>query len=276
MAIDSHQHFWRYQPARDAWITKEMSVLKKDFLPEDLQGELTANDVNGTVAVQASQSEDETLFLLDLATQHDFIRGVVGWVDLRNPRLRERLQFFSGFPKLRGFRHVAQAETDDFLLRPDFQRGIAELRQFGFTFDILIFARQLPAAAEFVASFPKQRFVLDHIAKPDIRSGELSLWERAIRKVAAHASVYCKLSGMVTEADWTKWTPADLKPYLDVAMEAFGPDRLMFGSDWPVCLLAGSYRRVKEVVAEYLAEFPSATQNKIFGENAARFYGLAA
>lgn len=276
MTIDAHQHFWRYQPIRDAWITDEMSVLKKDFLPEQLQNDLAENGVSGTVAVQADQSEDETLFLLDLAMRHGFILGVVGWVDLRGPRLRERLRFFSRFPKLRGFRHVVQAEADDFLLRQDFQRGIGELRPFGFTYDILIYARQLPAAAELVACFPEQRFVIDHIAKPDIRGRELLSWERGIRRVAAHANVHCKLSGMITEADWSNWSAADLKPYLDVTMDAFGADRLMFGSDWPVCLLAGSYRRGKEVVAEYMAAFPDATQQKIFGENATHFYGLAA
>lgn len=277
MTIDSHQHFWRYDPGRDGWITNEMAMLKRDFLPEHLLKELNGNHVEGCVTVQADQSEQETLFLLELARNHGFIRGVVGWVDLRSERLAERLAFFSQFPKLSGFRHIVQAESDDrFLLRPDFLRGIGQLKEFGFTYDILVYPRQLPAAAELVAKFPTQKFVLDHIAKPGIKAGEIDGWGRGIRELASHSNVWCKLSGLVTEAEWHGWQATDFRPYLDVVFDCFGCDRLMFGSDWPVCLLAGSYGQMKRIIEDYTEGMPQAAKEKIFGLNAARFYGLAA
>jgi len=276
MNIDAHQHFWRYDPRRDAWITDEMSALKRDFLPDDLLPELAANGIGGSVAVQADQSENETLFLLDCAAQHPEIAGVVGWVDLRAPNVRERLAFFSRFPKLRGFRHIVQAEPDDrFLLREDFCRGVACLREFGFTYDILIYPRQLPAAREFVEKFPEQPVAIDHLAKPLIRAKEMEPWREHMRAIAAHPNVYCKLSGIITEADWRNWSAEDCRPYLDVVFESFGLPRLMFGSDWPVCLLAGTYRRVVELIGDYARNLPLAEREKIFGLNAARFYGLS-
>lgn len=253
-----------------------MAAIRRDFLPRDLIPELEQNQVDGTIAVQADQSEQETMFLLELAAQHEFIRGVVGWVDLRSDRLPERLQFFSQFGKLRGFRHVVQAEADErFMLRKNFLRGIGEVEAFGFTYDILIYARQLPAAIELAGKFPRQKFVLDHIAKPPIKAGEIAGWERDIRELATAANVWCKISGMITEADWHNWRAGDLKPYLDVVFDCFGTERLMFGSDWPVCLLAGSYGRVKEIVANYTEALPRSAKDNIFGGNAARFYGLA-
>jgi L-fuconolactonase len=277
MTIDSHQHFWRYNPVRDSWITHDMAVLKHDFLPENLIPELSGNQVDGCIAVQADQSEQETMFLLDLAEHNSFIRGVVGWVDLRSDRLAQRLQFFSRFQKLRGFRHIIQSETDDrFMLHDDFLAGIAELQGFGFAYDILVYARQLPAAIELAAKFPSQKFVLDHIAKPEIKAKEIACWERCVRRLAALPNVHCKLSGMITEADWQRWQPSDLKPYLDVVFDCFGADRLMFGSDWPVCLLAGSYRQVKDIIADYVETLSQSDKDKIFGLNASRFYGLAA
>lgn len=275
MKIDSHQHFWRYNAQRDAWITDEMSILKRDFLPYDLFPELAAHGIHGTVAVQADQSEDETRFLLDLADRHPQILGVVGWVDLCSANLPDRLEFFSQFHKLRGFRHIVQAEPDDrFLLRQDFCRGVSRLQRFGFTYDILIYPKQLPAVREFVAKFPEQRFFLDHLAKPAIRTKEIAAWATEIRALAAHQNVFCKLSGLITEADWRHWRPEDCEACLDVVFEAFGADRLMFGSDWPVCLLAGTYGQVKELIANYVRGFSPAEQDKIFGLNAARFYGL--
>jgi len=275
MNIDSHQHFWRYDPRRDAWITEEMSVLKRDFLPGDLIPQLYANHVEGSIAVQATQSETETTFLLELAEQFDEIKGVVGWVDLCAPNLPERLEHFSYFDKLCGFRHVVQSEPDDrFMLRPDFLTGIQQLQQLEFTYDILVYPHQLPAAIELVERFPQQSFVLDHLAKPLIRSGVISPWAQQIRLLAANPNVYCKLSGLITEADWRSWRETDFTPYLDVVFDAFGPDRLMFGSDWPVCLLAGDYRDVKRLLAEYLSDFPIEQRNKIFGGNAEKFYGL--
>lgn len=277
MTIDSHQHFWRYNPVRDGWITEEMAALQRDYLPEHLLPELKLNHVEGCIAVQADQSEDETMLLVDLAQRHSFIRGVIGWVDLRSDRLPERLKFFSQFEKLRGFRHIVQSESDEcFLLRRDFLRGISELRAFGFTYDILVYARQLPAAVEFAARFPEQKFVVDHIAKPQIKVKEIAGWEHWMRRMAALPNVHCKLSGMVTEADWRRWRPSDFEPYLDVVFECFGSDRLMFGSDWPVCLLAGSYCQVKKIIADYTQALPQYEKDKIFGLNATRFYGLAA
>jgi L-fuconolactonase len=275
MNIDSHQHFWRFDARRDTWITEEMSILKRDFLPEDLLPDLAANGIHGSIAVQADPSERETHFLLDCAARHREIAGVVGWVDLCAPSLPERLTFFSQFEKLRGFRHVVQAEPDDrFLLRQDFCRGIARLREFGFTYDILIYPKQLAAACEFVEKFPEQRFVIDHLAKPSIRTRNIGSWSKHIGAIAEHPNVLCKLSGLITEADWRNWRAEDCKPCLDVVFEAFGADRLMFGSDWPVCLLAGTYRQVKDLLGDYTRHLSAADREKIFGLNAARFYGL--
>jgi L-fuconolactonase len=274
MRIDSHQHFWHFNPVRDAWITDAMSVLRRDYLPRDLAPELEAHGIDATVAVQADQSEDETHFLLDLAGRHAFIAGVVGWVDLLARNLAQRLEYFSRFDKLRGFRHIVQGEEDNFLLREDFRRGVAQLAEFGFTYDILIYARQLPAAVEFAAKLPDLPLVIDHIAKPDLAAREIDAWERHMRRLAENPSTMCKLSGMITEADWRNWNAATFRPYLEIAWDAFGPARLMFGSDWPVCLLAGSYAQVKQVVQDFLCGRPAAEQEAVFGDNAARFYGL--
>jgi L-fuconolactonase len=275
MNIDAHQHFWKYDPQRDGWITDEMSLLKRDFLPDHLIGEWQANGIGGSITVQTDQSEDETEFLLNLAVRHSMIRGVVGWLNLSSPQLPERLAHFAKFKKLRGLRHIVQSEPDDrFMLRPDFCRGIARLKEFDFTFDILIYPRQLPAAIELVEKFPDQKFVLDHLAKPLIQTQEIEPWAKQIRMLASHPNVFCKLSGLVTEANWTNWQPSDFEPYFDVAFDSFGVDRLMFGSDWPVCLLAASYRQVHEVVEQYIARFHTGSRGKIFGLNAVKFYGL--
>jgi L-fuconolactonase len=277
MIIDSHQHFWHYDAARDSWITDEMAVLKRDFLPADLQQEFAANGIEGSVVVQAAQSEEETGCLLELAQQHAFVKGVVGWCDLRDAKLRERLEYFSQFEKLCGFRHVVQSEPDDnFLLRPDFLRGIALLQEFNFTYDILIYPKQLPAAIRFVEKFPEQPFVLDHLAKPFIKDRIIEPWAAQIRELAQHTQLYCKVSGMVTEADWQNWQNDNFKAYLDVVFEAFGADRIMFGSDWPVCLLAADYRQVKDILSAYTNHFSSLERVKIFSLNARRFYKLKA
>jgi len=277
MRVDSHQHFWHYHPVRDAWITDEMAVLKRDFLPADFLPELRANGIDACVAVQADQSEEETRFLLDLAEKHREIAGVVGWVNLLDERVEERLEYFSHFRKLRGFRHIVQAEPDDrFLMRKEFLRGVGMLSRFGFTYDILIYARHLPVAAEFVQQFLSQKFVVDHMAKPQIKALELDDWSRGMRAIAKHPNVWCKVSGLVTEADWKRWTCDDFRPYLDVVFEAFGFDRLMFGSDWPVCLLGSNYRNVKAIVDDYTQSFSAIDKENIFGGNAIRFYGLAA
>ena len=277
MNIDSHQHFWRYDAVRDAWINDSMAVLKRDFLPEHLAPELAANGIDASIAVQTDQSESETMYLLDLAEKNPRIAGVVGWVDLRAPDVGQRLQHFSRFPKLRGFRHIAQSEADDrFLAQEQFVAGVAQLRTFGFTYDILIYPAQLPAAIELAARLPGQRFVVDHLAKPAIKAAKIAPWSAQIKEIAQNKNVFCKLSGMVTEADWTRWKADDFKPYLDVVFEAFSLDRLLFGSDWPVCLLAASYRQVKQLIADYVKGFSRSDQQSIFGGNAARFYGLKA
>ncbi len=277
MHIDSHQHFWRYNPQRDGWITDDMAVLKRDFLPQDLIPELRGNQMQGCIAVQADQTEQETMFLLDLASRVPEIMGVVGWVDLRSQDLPKRLEYFSQFEKLRGFRHIVQAERDDrYMLQADFVAGLACLHRFTFTYDILIYPKQLSAAIELVAKLPEQRFVIDHLAKPFIRSRTVSPWEQQMREIATNPHVYCKVSGLVTEADWRCWSEADIRPYLDVVFEAFGPERLMFGSDWPVCLLAGSYKSVKAVVIDYIQDLPTEQQEKVLGLNAVGFYGLKA
>jgi L-fuconolactonase len=275
MKIDSHQHFWRYDAVRDAWITDSMAVLRRDFLPEHLAAELAANGIDASIAVQADQSESETMFLLGLAEKNKSVAGVVGWVDLSSPRVGERLEHFSHSSKLRGFRHIAQSEPDDrFLAGENFVKGVAQLRAFGFTYDILIYPKQLPAAIELVARLPEQRFVVDHLAKPEIKSGKTAPWAAQMKEIAQNKNVFCKLSGMVTEADWKRSKADDFKPYLNVVFGAFGAERLMFGSDWPVCLLAATYRQVKQLIEEYVKGFSQSDKEGIFGGNAARFYGL--
>ena len=275
MRIDSHQHFWRYRPQDYPWIDEGKGLLKRDFLPEDLEPLLSAQRFDGCIAVQAAHTPDETRFLLDLSNRHPFVRAVVGWVDLCAPDVERRLAELARYPRLKGIRHIAQDEPDDrFLAREDVVGGIAALEPFGLAYDILIFARQLPAALELVRRLPRQRFVLDHIAKPEIAAGRVSPWKEQLRELAAAPNVCCKLSGMVTEAKWKGWTPADFRPYLDVVFEAFGPDRLMIGSDWPVCLLAGDYPAVMGLVEGYMSGRPAAEREKVLGGNAARFYGV--
>jgi L-fuconolactonase len=276
MRIDAHQHFWHYDPVRDGWITEEMSVLKRDFLPHELDALLDGNGMDGTVAVQADQSETETRFLLGLAEDHPNILGVVGWVDLRSPDLPERLESLARFRRLRGVRHIAQAESDDFLARPEVISGIGRLRDFELTYDILVYPRQLPAALTLVQALPDQPFVLDHMAKPLIGLGVREPWATQVRELASHPKVWCKISGLVTEADWGRWRPDDFRPYLDLVFDAFGPHRLMFGSDWPVCLLAAEYRQVVELIETYAEQLPAPERGALFGGNAASFYGLNA
>lgn len=268
--LDTHVHFWQFEPIRDAWIDDSMKILQRDFLATDLLPELNANGISGCVAVQADQSETETHFLLQLAENHDFVKKVVGWVDLRSLDVSERLGYFSQFEKLAGFRHIVQGEADvNFLLRKDFYRGIAALEQHGFTYDILVFPHQLGAVLEFVRRFPKQKFVIDHLAKPYIKDGYFDGWAALMREIAKHENVCCKVSGMVTEADWQGWKYEDFVPYLDLVTEAFGARRLMFGSDWPVCLLGGSYNKIAEIVKQYFSpeEFVA-----VMEQNGSEFY----
>jgi len=274
--IDAHQHFWRFDPVRDSWINDDMMLIQRDFLPADLQPLLEAAGIDGCIAVQADQSEEENKFLLGLATQNPFVKGVVGWVDLQAPYVEEKLAYYKAFPGMKGFRHVLQGEKNRALmLKPAFKNGIGLLKRYGFTYDILIFPDQLGYTREFASAFPSQPFVIDHLAKPNIRDKRLiAEWKTAIRAVAACDNVSCKISGMVTEADWKKWKPEDFKPYLDTIVEAFGAGRILYGSDWPVCLLGGSYEKVMQIVVDYFSAFTKEEQEAFFGGNAIKFYNL--
>jgi L-fuconolactonase len=275
MRVDAHQHFWHYDPAEYAWIDESMASLRRDFLPDDVGPQMARAGFEAGVAVQARQTLEETAFLLALADRHPSVTGVVGWVDLCAPDARAQIARFAAHPRLVGLRHIVQSEPDDrFLLRPDFMRGLACLSDFDLAYDILIHVRHLPVAAELVERFPAQRFVLDHLAKPEIRRGEIRGWERDLRRLATFPNVWAKLSGLVTEADWRAWTPGQLRPYLDVAFDAFGARRLMAGSDWPVCTVAGDYARVMDVVTEYVAGRPADEREAVLGGNAVRFWKL--
>ena len=274
MNIDSHQHFWRYDPAEYGWIDESMTRLRRDFLPADLKPLMDAAGFDACVAVQARQTLDETRWLLDLAAANRFIAGVVGWVDLQSATIEQDLDALSGQKELVGVRHIVQAEPDDFLLRPAFQRGVGLLERFGLGYDILIYPRQLKSAGQFVSRFPSQRFVLDHLAKPEIRSGRIDEWREDLRTLAGFPNVFCKLSGLVTEADWRSWTPDQTRPYLDAAFECFGANRLMIGSDWPVCTLAAPYERTMAVIGDYVAQYSETERSAILGGTAARFWNL--
>jgi len=276
LRIDAHQHFWKFDPIRDGWIGPDMAVIQKDFMPADLEPILQSTGFDGCVLVQVDPSEDENDFQLDNANRHDFIKGVVGWVNLQHPQVEDQLAKYSRHPKLKGFRHILQGERDRALmLKPAFKNGIGLLRKFGFTYDILIFPDQLGYTREFVAAFPDQLFVVDHMAKPHIKDRMITdEWKDAIRAVGAHKNVYCKISGMVTEADWKNWKPEHFRPYLDTVVEAFGMDRVLFGSDWPVCLVAASYQQTLQIVSDYFSSFSKDEQAAFFGGNAIKFYNL--
>jgi len=275
MRIDSHQHFWTYSAAAYPWIGQGMERLARDYLPPDLAPLLAAEAIDGSVAVQARQSVEESRWLLHLASTHPLVKGVVGWVDLRSDRVGDELEALAADPKFVGVRHVVQDAPDPrFVLGEVFLRGLRQLGRHGLTYDLLLYPHQLPAAIELVALLPDQPFVVDHLAKPRIATGEIAGWEQDIRAIARHANVCCKVSGMVTEAVRRGWKQSDFAPYLDVVLEAFGPERLMVGSDWPVCLLAGEYADVAAIPREYFAGLSSAERALIHGGTATRFYGL--
>ena len=273
MIVDAHQHFWRYKPREYAWIDDRMTALRRDFLPADLVPHLEQAGVDATIAVQTQHSIGETEWLLQLAGTHPFIAGVVGWVDLQADDVDAQLAQLRARGPLSGIRHIVQGEADDrFLLGAAFGRGIAALGQAGLPYDILIYPRHLAVAAEFAGRFPAQAFVLDHLAKPEIRVGAIDEWAADLRRLAAAPNVWCKLSGLVTEADRGAWTPAQIEPYLDVAFECFGAGRLMAGSDWPVCTLAADYSRTMTVVRDYVGRFTSAEREAVLGGNARAIY----
>ena len=275
MKIDSHHHLWAYSEAEYGWMNEEMTVIKKDHLPADLKAALSTIGFDGSVAVQARQSLEETRWLLQLADENTQIKGVVGWVDLRSDDLKSQLDEFAKHPKFVGVRHVVQDEPDDdFILGEAFVKGIEQLKEYNLVYDILVFPRQLAAATKLVAKFPDITFVLDHIAKPDIKSGALEDWATDMYELAMNSNVYCKVSGMVTEADWKSWTPEEFAPYLDVVFDAFGTDRIMIGSDWPVCRLAGEYPEVMKLVIDYISDKTEVEKQAILGGNAIEAYQL--
>ncbi len=272
--IDAHVHFWKYNKVRDAWITDDLKTLQQDFLPKDIVTTLIENDVDGVIAVQADQSEMETNFLIQLSKSNELIKGVVGWVDFQNKNVEERLQYFSQFSIIKGFRHIVQAEPGGFLKDENFLHGINALKSFGYTYDILIYQNQLKEAIEFVNKFPDQKFVIDHCAKPGIKNKEIEEWGNYIHEIAQNKNVHCKLSGLTTEATWDKWNKKDFYPYLDIVFESFGTDRLMYGSDWPVMLLSAKYDQWKSLLDSYMRNLSDGEKQKIFGKNATNFYDL--
>lgn len=275
MRIDSHQHFWHYHPEQHVWMTDAMAALRRDYLPDDLAPLLDELDFDGSIAVQARQMIEETAWLLQLAEDQPRILGVVGWFDLCSPTLPRQLERYGTHPKLVGARHVVHDEPDDrFMLRPEFRRGIAMLADHELTYDLLLRPHHLPVALELVDEFEDQLFVLDHIAKPPIRDHALSNWREDVTRLAERPHVFCKLSGLVTEADWSAWRPSDFRPYLDVVLEAFGAGRLMIGSDWPVCTLAAGYGTTMRLVIDYVSALSADEQAGILGDNCARFYGV--
>lgn len=274
MTIDSHVHFWKYDKKRYDWIDNTMKTLQQDHLPEHLALTLKRNDIDGVVAVQAIGEEYETHFLVELAKTHPVVKGVVGWIDLQADNAADRLQFFSQYPVIKGYRHVVQGEPLDFLSRENFRRGVRALQACGYTYDILIFHYQLRPALDFVRAFPEQPFVIDHCAKPDIRHHNIEEWKTQIKEMAQFPNVCCKLSGLFTEARWKEWSAADFYPYLDVVFDAFGVNRLLFGSDWPVMLLSGIYVQWKSLLEKYMENFEPEDREKVFGGNAIQFYNL--
>ena len=275
MIIDAHQHFWIYDPVRDSWIDESMQILKRNFLPEDLARIIKENSIDGTIAVQADQSENETNFLLGLAEKNTWVSGVVGWVDLMAQDIEEKLEHFSSYKKLKGFRHIVQAEPDEnFMLNEKFRNGIGQLKNYNFTYDILINPHQLPAAIKLTEKYPDQKFILDHMAKPSIKKKGIEPWASGIKELAKNPNVFCKISGIITEADHRNWKSKEIYPYLDIVFNAFGYDRLLFGSDWPVCLLAGLYNQVINLIDEYMKNASDENKEKIFGKNAVSFYNI--
>jgi L-fuconolactonase len=275
LRIDSHQHFWNFDPEKFDWITEEMSLIKRDFLPGDLKPILQQNNFDGCITVQVEQTEEENNFLLKAAQDNEFIKGVVGWINLQSENIDERLAYYKQFERLKGFRHILQGEKKrDLMLSPDFKRGISLLNKYNFTYDVLIFPDQLMFAKELVNEFPEQKFVINHLAKPYIKDGSIEEWKKDIEAIATFENVYCKISGMVTEADWKNWKAKDFFPYLDVVVKSFGTNRIMYGSDWPVCLVAASYEEALNIVREYFSSFSKNEQDLFFGGNAVKFYNI--
>jgi len=275
MVIDSHQHFWMYDPVKHEWIDDDMHRIRKHFLPEDLKKNYIQHQIDGCIAIQADQTLEETDFLIDLASKHNFIKGIVGWVDLQAKTIDKVLEEYSAQSIVKGFRHVVQGELDpNFILRPNFLRGLSALKPYHFTYDILVFPHQLGAVLELVKRMPNQQFVIDHGAKPYIKDGFYDGWATLMKAIGKYPNVYCKLSGLITEANYNTWTPEQIKPYLELVFEAFGSKKLLFGSDWPVCLVAGNYEQVKTLITNFIANLSHDEQTDILGKNAIQFYNI--
>ena len=275
MRIDAHQHFWKYDPANHGWINDEMAIIRKDFLPNDLQPILAKHNIDGTIAVQADETIDETRFLLELSEKHGFIKGVVGWIDLRSTQVYDQLANYKQFKKLVGFRCIMQGQPDEaYLTNEMFVNNLALLNDFDYTYDLLVYHHQLPSLLECVERLPENRLILDHIGKPDIKRKNFSKWRENIFKLAKHQRIYCKLSGMITEANYTNWDYEDIVPYMDAVGEAFGTDRICYGSDWPVCLVAGKYDKMIEVVEKWGSQLTTKEYEQLFGLNTCRFYKI--
>ncbi|GGF29077.1 amidohydrolase family protein [Echinicola rosea] len=274
MKIDSHQHFWKYNVEKHAWIDDSMKAIQRDFLPADLKPLLDKEEIDGTVVVQADESLEENTFLLDLATEYPWIKKVVGWVDLCSENILMDLEKYAQEPKLTGFRMILQGQPPELMAAPPFRKGIGHLEKFGYTYDILIFPHHLEEAIDLVDQFPRQPFVIDHIAKPYIKDGKIDEWASKMKVLAEREHVFCKVSGMVTEANWSQWTKEDLRPYLDVVFEAFGTKRLMFGSDWPVAQVAAEYPLNVSIIKDYIQHLSLNEQADIMGNTASAFYNI--
>jgi L-fuconolactonase len=275
MRIDAHQHFWKYDSIRHGWIDDSMKKIRKDFLPKDLDKELAKNGINGSIAVQVDENEAENDFLLKLAEENEFIKGIVGWIDLKSPIAEERMLHWKKYNKMKGFRCIMQGKPDELYLKNDlFISKVKKLASYEFTYDLLVYHDQLPSLIRFVEKLPDNKMILDHLGKPDIKNREIKTWKENIRILAQHPGIYCKLSGLVTEANHNQWSYDDLKPYLEIASEAFGIDRICFGSDWPVCLVAASYSEVVGVIEKFSSQLNNEEKKKLFGTNTMKFYNL--
>lgn len=274
MRIDSHQHFWSYNPQRESWITDDMREIRRDFFPEDLEPLLLRNRFDGCIAVEANDSEEETEFLLNLGAKIPFIKGVVGWVDLTADNCEERMAYFSESPLFKGIRHTLQKEKPDFMLNSAFRKGISLLKEFNLSYDLLVLEHQLPEAIELVKAFPAQRFVLDHMGKPQISRGLSNQWTNNIQELGRCKNVFCKVSGFLTETENFQWDSNDFSPFLKTVADAFGEDRLMFGSDWPVCLSAGNYGDTTSIVESFYKSKSEIDLEKLMGKNAVTFYRI--
>ena len=274
--IDAHQHFWQVGRFDYPWMSSDLGVLYRDYLPYDLAPILKQNGVAQTVLVQASNSIAESRWLLELADANSFIAGVVGWVDLMSPDGEAQLNELSAHPKFKGVRHLVESEPeDDWLINPAVLSSLRRLATYGLSYDLLVHTRHLRHVPEVAESCPELRFVIDHLAKPPIAQNEIKEWARALKPVADYQNIHCKLSGLVTEANWSSWQTNDLRPFVDCVLELFGPERMMFGSDYPVCLLAASYDRVLDAFQELLKYLSDSDRDKIFSKNAAAFYRLS-